>query len=123
MLILSLPSFFWWKDGFIRMNSKQLGAEQMFEQSLVYLYNSYREDGLPAEEAKKQVALHIEKSYKKYEANNILPKKDTGIVSPLRVVEDMIKGLEQVEPPKHITKSYKNVLIRQLFHLKKVLGG
>lgn len=73
-------------------NPKQLGAKQMLEQSVVYLYNSYREEGLNADRAKELVAKDIEFLHTKYQQNNLIPKEHKiGLSTPQSVADDILK--------------------------------
>lgn len=77
-------------------NEKEFGAKQMFEQSLVYLYNSYREDGASKDKASKLVKEQIEQVYAKYEAMGIVSKSQT-IADPSLRIDEVIRDIEMTD--------------------------
>lgn len=104
---------------------KQLGAKQMFEQSLVYLYNSYREDGLSANDAKERVSMHIQEMQEKYQDSKLVPikKKDSSISNPEKVLDEILVDLGNMSDTKAPTKLVLRNIIQKLHYLKKTLGG
>lgn len=102
---------------------KQLGAKQMFDQSLVYLYNSFREEGLSVTEARQMVVREIEAAFEKYKVNNVTPMRDFGISDPLKLIDEINTLIDKMETSQSSIITSKSLLKRKLFHLKKVLGG
>ncbi|WP_422661627.1 hypothetical protein ACK8P5_26255 (plasmid) [Paenibacillus sp. EC2-1] len=53
-------------------DNKQLGAKVMFDQSIVYLYNSYREQGLSHDEAQRRVVSDMDEVRTKHQGTGVL---------------------------------------------------
>lgn len=103
----------------MNQNPKQLGAIQMFEQSIVYLYNSYREDGMNADEAKSRVAKHIEETHAQYQQINILPKDHhIGLSRPEFIIDDLIKSIDVFDWDawRQLAPTQKESTIKHQFH-------
>ncbi len=88
-------------------NYKELGAKEMFTQSLVYLYNAYREEGYSAKEAKEKVATHIEEQYHTYGGR--------ALRHGLSYLDDTIRHIQQSSIP----PIRKRAVINELEYLKK----
>ena len=78
-------------------NPKQLGAEAMFDQSIIYLYNSFREEGYSKEEASKMVADKIEQIYYKYATKGIVQSRPKTFRTPEAIVDSLIKHAETLK--------------------------
>lgn len=97
-------------------NAKELGAKQMFDQSLVYLYNSYREDGLSADEASKLVTAEIEKTYQKYAEKGIAKANSPVMADPATLLGQSLDELQWFDWDKwrSMTAAQKEVEIKKL---------
>lgn len=109
-------------------SAKQLGAKEMFKQSIVYLYNGYREQGLSAKDAKANVAKDVQEVYNEYvESGAMPPMKTIGIADPIRTIDDTLEDVRKISnvrmhaaeqvPFNHRIKT----IIRNLQHLKSIL--
>lgn len=78
-------------------NSKELGAKQMFDQSIIYLYNSYREEGRSKEEASKLITGEIEKVYQKYSEMGLASEKSSVIFNPANTIDEAMKQLKSFD--------------------------
>lgn len=67
--------------------SKQHGAQTMFSQSIVYLFNSYVEQGMSLEQASLNVTKDIEEIYSKH--------LERGIVAPSSVLMNPVTKLDK----------------------------
>lgn len=107
-------------------NPKELGAKQMFEQSLVYLYNSYREDGISKDKASKLVKTEIERVYAKYEEMGMVEKSQT-IADPSLRIDEIIRDIEMTDrtewrvlSPTNQSTKYEALLKSLSLKLKRV---
>jgi hypothetical protein len=105
---------------------KRHGSQEMFKQSLVYLYNSYREDGLSAKEAKLKVAQDVENIYGEYAGkNNFPPIKTHSLTSPKRLVEAAQKQARDLkntlDPSSSMNRHLADSIIRTLESVKSLL--
>jgi hypothetical protein len=109
--------------------AKTLGAKEMFRQSIVYLYNSYREGGQSAADAKANVAKDVEAIYEEYvDSGAMPPRKSLGIADPIRVINETLEhvrktGDVELRDGKEQTpfKFRVKLIIQNLQHLKKLL--
>jgi hypothetical protein len=109
-------------------NPKHFGAKEMFRQSIVYLYNSYREDGLNAKKAKEAVAEEVEAIYHEYvESGAMPPMKSLGIADPIRTIDETLEEVRKIKNVRmHMSEQVPfrfrtDTIIRNLQHLKNVL--
>lgn len=102
----------------------------MFRQSIVYLYNGYREDGLNTKEAKAQVVKDIEEVYGEYSLNGNMPELKSSISNPKVRIDDMIKQVSSIDwtsleslPTKRKEEELKRIIYstsRNLHHLRSL---
>lgn len=75
--------------------SKQHSAKTMFDQSVIYLFNSYVEQGMTIEQASQAVAKDIEQVHTKYRERAVVPAtsilKDP--VTKINIAIDLIDTL------------------------------
>lgn len=68
-----------------------LGAKEMFNQSIMYLLNGYRGQGLTADEAKARVAKDIQSIYEQYADSGTLPPVSRhGLLNPERQIDSLL---------------------------------
>ncbi len=80
-------------------NSKQLNALNMLDQSVIYLYNSYREQGYSSEQAKEKVAHALESTYRKYVDKEIIrPNKSHTLfnINIKEIIDDILKDISDL---------------------------
>lgn len=104
-------------------NAKQLGAQAMFDQSLIYLFNSFREQGMSKREAEQLVVSHIRDTEKKY-SGSLLSTVQNAKAS--KEVDDLIQAtIQEAEELKQSMSGklfYKaGTLIRNLTSLQNLL--
>lgn len=103
-------------------NPKQFGAKHMFRQSIVYLFNSYREEGMNADDAKAQVAKDIAEVHGEYVANGTFNGVATSIANPVAIIDDIIKNVDAYSQKDKAYASFGNRILKPKLHrLKKVL--
>lgn len=107
-------------------NEKELGAKQMFEQSLVYLYNSYREDGVSKDKSSQLVKAEMERVYAKYEEMGVLDKSQV-IANPGTRIDEVIRDIEMTDrtdwrtlSPMKQSAKYETLLKSLAMKLKRV---
>lgn len=77
--------------------SKQYSAKTMFDQSVIYLFNSYVEQGMTMEQASQAVANDIEQVHTKYRERGVVPATSilnnpvTKIDIAMSVVDQLLK--------------------------------
>lgn len=115
----------------MEINSKELGAKQMFDQSIIYLYNSYREDGLSKEEASKLVTGEVEKIYQKYSSMGMASEKSSILSNPLTTIDEVMQQLKRFDwdswrsrpviEKELAIKNVHNAIYRKLDGVKRLL--
>lgn len=104
--------------------TKSQGAKAMFDQSLLYLLNAYRADGMTKEQAQEQVGKDIAEIEQKSVEAKILPqrKKANSLIDPIDLVSDIEKTVDILKNRDSIT--YRAIM-QKLARLKSNLkqGG
>jgi hypothetical protein len=98
-------------------NRKREGAKAMFEQSIIYLLDAYRSEGKSPEQAKHLVLQDIEDARQKYMEADILPKSAISVSDPKRLLEDILKDVQNLG----INPVAKKALLNKVIHLQKIL--
>lgn len=98
-------------------NRKREGAKAMFEQSIIYLLDAYRSEGKTSDQAKQLVLKDIEDARQKYTEAEILPKSAVGVSDPQRLLEDIIKDVQNLG----INPVARKALLNKIVHLQKIL--
>lgn len=109
---------------------KRYGAKEMFYQSIIYLYNSYREEGLSVQEAKDRVSHDIEEEYERYVETGEMPALKLGISNPKVAIDNLIKRIDSFHWEKwrelsdikkeETMKTQLDVMKRELYHIKSL---
>lgn len=97
----------------------QYSAKQMLQQSVLYLYNSYKQEGKTEEEAKQLTANDIKQTYQHYENKGMFStekKKGTNIGGAKQHIDNMIAYLD-----KRKVTPFTSLMRRQLEELKSLL--
>ena len=98
--------------------SKQYSAKVMFDQSIVYLFNSYMEQGMSVQEASLNVTKDIDDVFQKHLARGQIVQKSSNILNnPVSKIEKVINTLkpenrESIEGkrPSEIQSYYEGIL-------------
>ncbi len=98
--------------------SKQYSAKTMFDQSIVYLFNSYVEQGMTVEQASYNVTKDIEEIFIRHRDRSGILKTDSSIINnPVAKIDKVIKQLhpasrESMEgkSPRDIQAYYEGIL-------------
>ena len=72
-----------------------LGSKQMLRQSVAYLFNSYREQGYSASEAKQRLTKELEDVYKEYDGKNMVTPSSY-LTDPQRIVTQALTEAESL---------------------------
>lgn len=97
---------------------KQLGAKAMLDQSVIYLYNSYRDQGMSKEEAQAAVAEAIADVQEKYAARDIIPKSSSLVASdPSKLLKEIVSDVEKLG----INPIAKKHLHNKLLNLQRIM--
>ena len=112
--------------------SKQHSAKTMFDQSIIYLYNSYIQQGMTPEQASFNVTKDIEDVFNRHlNRSNLVQKSSSILDNPVAKIDKLIKNLhpasrENLEGkrPRDIQSYYEGILrtaTMDLNQLKKIL--
>lgn len=94
----------------------------MLKQSVIYLYNSYREEGLNATDAKAKVSKDIQEMYDEYAKAEILPKKNIARNNPKALVDQILVDVEQYGKERPVFASFGNRILKpKLQRLKGII--
>lgn len=97
--------------------SKQHSAKVMFDQSVVYLFNSYIEEGNSMEEASRLVAKDIEEVHAKHQERGIVPPTSI-LKNPVTKLNKALNTIDTDVNPLGLTPS--QILNRYVDLLKSV---
>lgn len=92
----------------------------MFKQSVIYLYNSYREEGLNATEAKAKVTADIQEVYSDYAEAGMVEKKNLGISNPKALVDQLLIDVEAYGTDRPVFAAFGNKILKP--KLQKLKG-
>lgn len=94
-----------------------LGSRMMLDQSIIYLYNSYRQQGYSKEQAQELVTKVLDEVRAKYQAEGILPKHGVGLADPVRLLKEIREDVEKLG----INPVARKHLLNKVIHLQKII--
>lgn len=108
--------------------NKQYSAKTMFDQSVIYLFNAYVEQGMTLEEASRTVAKDIEEIHQKHQERGIVPPQSV-LKNPVTKLNKALHTIDGgVNPlgltPSQILNRYKdliNSVKTDILHAKQML--
>lgn len=100
----------------------------MFDQSIVYLFNSYVEQGMSTQEASLNVTKDIDEIFRKHQARGQIVQKSTNILNnPVSKIEKLVDTLktdnrESIDGkrPSEIQSYYEGILRTTRVELNKI---